>query len=144
LTIVLPHPMSTLSAFVTTKLVHAILALLDMALSSPGASVRVPSAPVWLWIVYGSFLGLLIWSIRTMRIRAFIPAVFAVIGLQTGVALADFSPKTSQEPSITFIDVGQGDSILLELPGNKRMLVDGGGVTAGRFLGLREESSFSI
>jgi competence protein ComEC len=34
---------------------------------------------------------------------------------------------------LTFIDVGHGDSILVELPGGKRMLVDGEGQEDDRF-----------
>ncbi|MBD3413172.1 MAG: DNA internalization-related competence protein ComEC/Rec2 [Candidatus Aminicenantes bacterium] len=44
---------------------------------------------------------------------------------------------------ITFIDVGNGDSILVEFPGTKKMLVDGGGSAYGSFdIGERVVSPF--
>jgi competence protein ComEC len=39
-----------------------------------------------------------------------------------------FSPgRNNEEAIITFLDVGQGNSTLLELPGDKNILIDGGG-----------------
>ena len=42
-------------------------------------------------------------------------------------------PSYSRLLKITFIDVGQGDSILVEFPGCDKMLIDGGGIPYGHF-----------
>jgi len=144
LTIFLPEPVAKLAAWTVAKLLHAMSAILDFALRLPGATLRVPSPPVWIWGVYGIALVALIWAVRSRRFGVLLAAGIAVLGLQTSVALADFSEMPPRQPTMTVLDVGQGDSILLEFPAGQRILVDGGGVSAGRFLGLRDESGFSI
>lgn len=42
-------------------------------------------------------------------------------------------PSYSKHLQMTFLDVGSGDSILVEFPGKKKMLVDGGGSAYGSF-----------
>jgi competence protein ComEC len=42
-------------------------------------------------------------------------------------------PSLSKNLKLTFIDVGQGESILVEFPGRKKMLIDGGGHPEGTF-----------
>ena len=42
-------------------------------------------------------------------------------------------PARSSGLKVTVLDVGQGDAILVELPGRRKMLIDGGGFPEGRF-----------
>jgi len=64
-----------------------------------------------------------------------------------GIVLFFFSPQIknflSPKFQVTFLDVGHGSSILIEFPGNQKMLVDGGGSFNSEFdLGERVVAPF--
>jgi beta-lactamase superfamily II metal-dependent hydrolase len=52
--------------------------------------------------------------------------ILAVLFLQLAGPAMAAAPSGNQQLKIVFIDVGQGDSTLLVLPGGKTMLIDGG------------------
>jgi competence protein ComEC len=142
--IVLPQPIRAAAAFVVRILIGTLTSVLDFALSLPYSTIRVPSAPHWLWLAYAACLVFVVAAIHRQRTILLALAAMAAAGLQTTIALADFSPAARRDTRIIFLDVGQGDSELVELADGRRILIDGGGVAAGRFLGLRDDSTFSI
>src|SRR5438093_8221500 len=121
-----------------------MLTILDLALRIPGATFRVPSPPVWLWVVYGISADSLFLAIRRKSMALCFASIAAILALHALIAFKDFSPKSPDSVTLTFLDVGQGDSSLIEFPSGDRILIDGGGVASGRFLDLRDESTFSI
>src|SRR5205814_8914008 len=123
---------------------HLMLTILDLALRIPGATFRVPSPPVWLWIVYGISAACLFLAMRNRLTVLCLGSSAAILASHALIAFKDFSPRPPGSVTLTFLDVGQGDSTLIEFPSGYRMLIDGGGVAAGRFLELRDESTFSI
>jgi competence protein ComEC len=144
LLIVLPRVAAMPVAWGIRLLTRILLWTLRTCLAIPHASFRVPSAPSGLWVLYGTVVVLVVVAIhRRLKLPCAAGAVLAA-GILAVMATADFSPRPPQDVVMTFLDVGQGDSILVELPDGRRMLIDGGGVAAGRFLGLRDESTFSI
>jgi competence protein ComEC len=144
LLIFLPGPAQTLVAWIIGALLGILLKLLDAVLGLPGASIRVPSPPVWIWIVYSLSVGIVILSMHKRWVVACFSGIAAVLAIQLVIAFKDFQPRPPGATTLTFLDVGQGDATLVELPSGYRMLIDGGGVSSGRFLDLRDESTFSI
>ena len=53
--------------------------------------------------------------------------------ISTDISYWILTTQYNQDLKVTYIDVGQGNSALIRFPGNKRMLIDGGGFGGGRF-----------
>jgi competence protein ComEC len=143
-TIVLPDPLAFPIAWFVTLLLKTLTWMLEAAISLPGATVRAPSVPIWVWLAYAAVLIMVVAAVRHHRRWLSLAGGTVLGGLLSIMVWADFSPPPPASLTITALDVGQGDSILVEFPDGRRILVDGGGVSAGRFLGLREERGFSI
>lgn len=103
---------------------QAFLRLSDATPFPSILSYRIAPAPWWLIALFYAFLAstLLTQTRRSMKVvqRAAIVACWA---------LAIAWPISSRTDALrfTFIDVGQGDSILVDFPGGQHMLIDGGG-----------------
>jgi competence protein ComEC len=113
-----------------TFLIKAFMASTHLLDRFAFLSYRIPTPPVL--VIAGYFLGLLLLGgpARSRKIRI---AEAAGFGLFFAALILYPFPSGSRDLKITFIDVGQGDSILLQFPGRRTMLVDGGGLPVGTF-----------
>jgi competence protein ComEC len=91
----------------------------------PAFSYRIPMPPPVVIIGYYLFLLFLLARPRFKGQRALAFSLF--IAFLAVLITYPFPPSSSPALQLTFLDVGQGDSILVEFPGRKKMLVDGGG-----------------
>lgn len=96
----------------------------------PFLSYRIPTPHGWTILGYYLFLGVILLRPRFRAQRPLAAAGFAVFLVI--LVTYPFSPS-SPELKVTMIDVGQGDSILVEFPGRTRMLIDGGGFVDSPF-----------
>jgi competence protein ComEC len=144
LLIFLPEPAAAFAAAIIKILLSVLLWILNLGLSLPGATLRVPSAPPVLWFVYAVTILAFAASIQKKWPAICLASLIGIFSFQLLITLGNFSPRPPDSVTMTFLDVGQGDSSLIEFPSGQRMLIDGGGVSAGRFLNLRDESTFSI
>ena len=67
----------------------------------------------WKWAKYGSIIVLLI--------------------ITADISFWVYETRFNKDLRVTFIDVGQGSSALVQFPGKERMLIDGGGFRSGTF-----------
>lgn len=96
----------------------------------PFFSFRVPTPRAWVFWGYYLFLGLILVRPRFRGQRAAAVGFFAACLVL--ITTSPFSPS-SNDLKVTMIDVGQGDSFLVEFPGRERMLIDGGGIAGSSF-----------
>jgi len=59
--------------------------------------------------------------------------IIMVIFFIADITFYTFKDKLASDLKVTVIDVGQGSSTLIQFPGGKRMLIDGGGFSEGSF-----------
>lgn len=114
---------------ISAQLGDLILALLDLlaapffwpALLPPRLSLSVPVHSAWWmsWVV--AFCGMTV-ALTLPRLRR--NAVLVVVAL--GLMGWELAPAAPRDPTLTMLDVGQGEAILLQ-DGGRAALVDGGG-----------------
>jgi competence protein ComEC len=95
----------------------------------PGASVgvRMPT-PVELILLYVLLAGLLCRGVARRAVVA-----LAIAGLLADAACWRAHTLGPRSLRVTFLDVGQGDAAVVELPGGRTLVVDAGGFPAGEF-----------
>lgn len=116
------------------RLLEALVRVFDRVLHLldpvPFLSFRVPTPRAGVMIGYAACLLLLA---APRRFRGQREATAAAFGLFLALLIVPPRAPASPDLKVTFIDVGQGESILVEFPGRTRWLIDGGGFPVGGF-----------
>ncbi len=132
--------MADLLSRVIHLLVDLLMAVSDLFAPFSVLSYRIPTPP--LFVLLGYFLSLAVFLLPKKIRRQRLITLFVFISFFALLITYPF-PSHSSSLKLTFIDVGQGDSILVEFPGRKKMLVDGGGIPDETFdVGERVVSLF--
>ena len=102
------------------------------------------AAPVWLvrfpniletaaFTACGASLLSAVGTTRPWRARWLVLAGTAFAIAAGSLLIRDLARQWSRDLRITFLDVGQGDAALVEAPGGRTLLIDGGGTLDGSF-----------
>lgn len=109
--------------------------------TAPGASVEIGGVEAWHAFSMYMVIGAATWwlarrpaekaeppKLQGLTVRALIPAggLVALVAIGAAVVALAFARDGSERLSVTFLDIGQGDAILIEGPDGNRVLVDGG------------------
>ncbi len=122
------------AALAADGLTHSTM-LLDVA---PWLTWRVPAPPPAIVMLYyaGWTLGLLIRRPRALRAAAFAASALSSLLIVCPALTEPLIVRRLPAPDqlrVTFLDVGQGDSILVQFPGSAAMLVDAAGLPGSSF-----------
>jgi competence protein ComEC len=96
----------------------------------PGGQLYVP-APSWIMLLgyYGGLMGVLLWPLYRRHVL--------VVGMSVLLCLVgagwQYLETRVRQLRVTFLDVGSGDAILVQTPGQHALLIDGGGTHDGHF-----------
>lgn len=121
-----------------TFLLHGADVLAGVVSMAAGAGAGLPwsSVPVAgpTWVEAGLYYAAVIGAVNIRKHRAFGAVLAASLTiLVAGAGWSHYAKSMEHALRVSFISVGQGDSILVEFPGGKTMLVDGGGTRSDDF-----------
>ncbi len=106
-------------------IVDLAVSMIHILASLPGASFYVPTPTLLEIILFYGFIALVFHVRHSVFYRIALAAILCFGTLDAGYWLLRI--HFNQTLRITSLDVGQGDCALVEFPGGKRALIDGGG-----------------
>lgn len=123
-------PLASWLITVNVHLTRGLLGWVSWAGSIPYASIYLPPPTRFEIILFYSLLFLSV-HLRKKGIRWLFVGICILFSLS--LVYWEIKDLFQKDLRVTFLDVGHGDSILIEFPKGKKMLMDGGGLPDERF-----------
>ncbi|NWG02703.1 MAG: DNA internalization-related competence protein ComEC/Rec2 [Syntrophaceae bacterium] len=125
------YPFATLLIQLSDWMTLALLKLVAFFASIPYASFYISTPTLFEMILFYLLLVLTAYLKKGKKVRYLFIGLCAVFILN--LAFWNLKDLFQKDLRLTFIDVGHGDSMLIEFPRGKKMLIDGGGRFDDRF-----------
>lgn len=125
------YPLASLLITANQFLATLLLKTISLFASIPYASIYIPTPTPLEIILYYLLFFLSIHLRKGKAIRYLFIGI--CIFLAADITYWNLKDTFQKNLKITFLDVGHGDSILVEFPRGEKMLVDGGGLHGDRF-----------
>jgi competence protein ComEC len=133
-------PLAGLNQFMADRFIDTVTFFSRM----PIAEFHPPSPGIFWLVCYAVFIVSLFSLVRARLLFMVKPLEYSsrvskkliiasVLSFALMIVIAASAFRHQQAALISFPDVGQGDSILIQLPSGSNMLIDGGGTYDGRF-----------
>jgi len=124
-------PVAAFLIYVNGFITLILLKVLALFASIPYASFFISTPTPFEIVLFYLLLFLVVQLRKGKKIQYFFAGLCIVFLLD--LAFWNLKDSFQKDLRLTFIDVGQGDSILVEFPKGKKMLIDGGGLYDDRF-----------
>ncbi len=111
-------------------LITLLINISDFASTIAFLSYRIPTPHILIVSGYYLFLLAFLAPKKIKRQKILISVLFLIFFI---TLITHPFPSKSKHLRMTVMDVGNGDSILIEFPGNRKMLIDGGGSAYGDY-----------
>ncbi len=129
--IFLAEPLAEWLNYANLLILKLSLALVDFFSALPGSSWRITTPTIWeLILIYASILM----AANLKKWKKSFPLLFSLIGFLGLLQLYNYySQIHNKELQVTFLDVGQGDALVIFFPLGQVMVIDGGGSAESSF-----------
>ena len=122
-------PLAKLISLFLAPILQLLIWIAEISSRLPFSQMLVPTPKIWQLILYYVFLALIFSRKTKFQYKNIIEVI--LVFFMISPLILQIIPDNKL--TISFIDVGQGDSMLIQTPSHKTILIDGGGSETGSF-----------